>query len=174
MGLSNLLGGFLKLGVPYIGGPYKNDCIQDGIEAVKWAWILIKFGTEKAIIKYCDWFTTLVRKNSTHLPQIKTLFGRRSPGTSPCGCDSQKHSRLSRTRSCKTSPQSTMPYCSPRRRSHATNRNNNDGEIPRDTREMNCLVLGGVNPKPYSISQTVYPKTSTLGSVLGWGEYQGR
>ena len=48
--------------------------ILDGIEAVKWAWILIKFGTEKSVIKYCDWFTTLVRKNNTRLAQIKTLW----------------------------------------------------------------------------------------------------
>ena len=48
--------------------------ILDGIEAVKWAWVLIKFGTEKSIIKYCEWFTTLVRKNNTRLAQIKTLW----------------------------------------------------------------------------------------------------
>ena len=48
--------------------------ILDGIEAVKWAWILIKFGTEKSVIKYCDWFTTLVRKNNARLTQIKTLW----------------------------------------------------------------------------------------------------
>ena len=47
-----------------------------GIEAVKWAWILIKFGTEKAVIKYREWFTTLVRKNNSRLPQIKTLWER--------------------------------------------------------------------------------------------------
>ena len=46
--------------------------IMDGIEAVKWAWILIKIGAEKAVIKYCDWFTTLVRKNNNRLHQIKT------------------------------------------------------------------------------------------------------
>ena len=48
--------------------------ILDGIEAVRWAWFLIKFGTEKSVIKYCDWFTSLVRKNNTRLPQIKTLW----------------------------------------------------------------------------------------------------
>ena len=48
--------------------------ILDGVEAVKWAWILIKFGTEKSVIKYCEWFTTLVRKNNTRLAQIKTLW----------------------------------------------------------------------------------------------------
>ena len=48
--------------------------ILDGVEAVKWAWILIQFGTEKSIIKYCDWFTTLVRKHNTRLAQIKTLW----------------------------------------------------------------------------------------------------
>ena len=47
--------------------------IQDGIDAVRWAWILIKFGTEKAVNKYCDWWITLVRRNSAKLPQIKTL-----------------------------------------------------------------------------------------------------
>ena len=50
------------------------NMIQDGIDAVRWAWILIKFGTEKAVNKYCDWWTTLVRQNSTKLPQIKTLW----------------------------------------------------------------------------------------------------
>ena len=48
--------------------------IQDGINAVRWAWILIKFGTEKAVNKYCDWWITLVRRNSAKLPQIKTLW----------------------------------------------------------------------------------------------------
>ena len=50
------------------------NMIQDGIDAVRWAWILIKFGTEKAVNKYCDWWITLVRRNSTKLPQIKTLW----------------------------------------------------------------------------------------------------
>ena len=50
------------------------NMIQDGIDAVRWAWILIKFGTEKAVNKYCDWWITLVRRNSNKLPQIKTLW----------------------------------------------------------------------------------------------------
>ena len=50
------------------------NMIQDGIDAVRWAWILIKFGTEKAVNKYCDWWITLVRGNSAKLPQIKTLW----------------------------------------------------------------------------------------------------
>ena len=50
------------------------NMIQDGIDAVRWAWILIKFGTEKAVNKYCDWWITLVRRNSAKLPQIKTLW----------------------------------------------------------------------------------------------------
>ena len=50
------------------------NMIQDGIDAVRWAWILLKFGTEKAVNKYCDWWITLVRRNSAKLPQIKTLW----------------------------------------------------------------------------------------------------
>ena len=50
------------------------NMIQDGIDAVRWAWILIKFGTEKAVNKYCDWWITLVRRNSNKLPQITTLW----------------------------------------------------------------------------------------------------
>ena len=50
------------------------NMIQNGIDAVRWAWILIKFGTEKAVNKYCDWWITLVRRNSAKLPQIKTLW----------------------------------------------------------------------------------------------------
>ena len=50
------------------------NMIQDGIDAVRWAWILIKFGAEKAVNKYCDWWITLVRRNSAKLPQIKTLW----------------------------------------------------------------------------------------------------
>ena len=50
------------------------NMIQDGVDAVRWAWILIKFGTEKAVNKYCDWWITLVRRNSAKLPQIKTLW----------------------------------------------------------------------------------------------------
>ena len=50
------------------------NMIQDGIDAVRWAWILIKFGTEKAVNKYCSWWITLVRRNSNKLPQIKTLW----------------------------------------------------------------------------------------------------
>ena len=50
------------------------NMIQDGIDAVRWAWILIKFGTEKAVNKYCDWWITLVRRNSNKLPQIKTRW----------------------------------------------------------------------------------------------------
>ena len=48
--------------------------IMGGIEAVKWARILIKIGAEKSVIKYCDWFATLVRKNKNRLLQIKTLW----------------------------------------------------------------------------------------------------
>ena len=50
------------------------NMIQDGIDAVRWAWILIKIGTEKAVNKYCDWWVTLVHRNSNKLPQIKTLW----------------------------------------------------------------------------------------------------
>ena len=48
--------------------------IQHGIEAAKWAWILIKTGTETSVIKYCEWIIRLVRKNSSRLAQIKVLW----------------------------------------------------------------------------------------------------
>ena len=34
---------------------------------------MIQDGTKKAVNKYCDWWITLVRRNSAKLPQIKTL-----------------------------------------------------------------------------------------------------
>ena len=101
--------------------------ILDGIEAVKWAWILIKFGAEKSVIKYCDWFTTLVRKNNTRLAQIKTLW------------ETFAWDIAMRMRQNETFPIITDKImqdlttvndalmCSPPRRSSAPTRNNSDG-----------------------------------------------
>ena len=43
--------------------------ILDGSEAVKWAWILIKFGTEKSVIKHCDWFHCAVTALTSSPPR---------------------------------------------------------------------------------------------------------
>ena len=47
--------------------------ILDAIDSICWAWILLKYGTERRMHRYCEWFKSLTRKNSQRLPQIKIL-----------------------------------------------------------------------------------------------------
>ena len=61
--------------------------IQDGIETAKSARILIKIGTETLVIKYCERFIRLLRKNSSRLPQIKVLWETFTWERSPCDAD---------------------------------------------------------------------------------------
>ena len=46
----------------------------DAIKAIRWAWILIKYGTETVINKYVDWFIKLVRKHAQRIPNVKRLW----------------------------------------------------------------------------------------------------
>ena len=48
--------------------------ILAAIDSICWAWILLKYGTEKRIHQYCEWFKSLTRKNAQSLPQIKILW----------------------------------------------------------------------------------------------------
>ena len=36
--------------------------ILDGIEAAKWAWILVETGEESAVARYTDWFVVKARR----------------------------------------------------------------------------------------------------------------
>ena len=48
--------------------------IPDAIDSICWAWIPPKYGTEKRIHRYCEWFKGLTRKDTQRLPQIRTLL----------------------------------------------------------------------------------------------------
>ena len=53
----------------------------DAIEAIRWAWILIKYGTETVINKYVDWFIKLVRKHTHNEFPMSSASGKTSLGT---------------------------------------------------------------------------------------------
>ena len=42
----------------------------DATQAIRWAWILLKYASETAINKYVDWFQGLIRKNAQRIPNI--------------------------------------------------------------------------------------------------------
>ena len=46
----------------------------DAIEAMQWAWILLKYATETAVRRYTEWFTNLVRRHSQRVPNTKALW----------------------------------------------------------------------------------------------------
>jgi len=46
----------------------------DATQALRWAWILLKYDSETAINKYVDWFQGLIRKNSYRIPNVKMLW----------------------------------------------------------------------------------------------------
>ena len=43
-------------------------------QAIRWAWILLKYDSETAINKYVDWFHGLIRKNAQRIPNVKLLW----------------------------------------------------------------------------------------------------
>ena len=45
----------------------------DATQAIRWAWILLKYDSETAINKYVDWFHGLIRKNAQRIPNVKLL-----------------------------------------------------------------------------------------------------
>ena len=48
--------------------------ILDALDSTCWAWILLKYGTEKRVHRYCEWLKGLTRRNTQRLPEIKTLW----------------------------------------------------------------------------------------------------
>ena len=46
----------------------------DAIEAIRWAWILLRYGTETVVNRYVDWFIKLVRKHAQRIPNVKSLW----------------------------------------------------------------------------------------------------
>ncbi|CAE7154262.1 unnamed protein product [Symbiodinium necroappetens] len=48
----------------------------DATQAIRWAWILLKYDSETAINKYVDWFHGLIRKNAqrTKIPDVLSLY----------------------------------------------------------------------------------------------------
>ena len=46
----------------------------DATQAIRWAWILLKYDSETAINKYVDWFHGLIRKNAQRIPNVKLLW----------------------------------------------------------------------------------------------------
>ena len=46
----------------------------DATQAIRWAWILLKYDSETAINKYVDWFHGLIRKNAQRIHNVKLLW----------------------------------------------------------------------------------------------------
>ena len=49
--------------------------VVDGLTAIKWAWILIQLGTEKAIVAYVDWWIGKARLRSHQLDAVVDYTG---------------------------------------------------------------------------------------------------
>ena len=54
--------------------PHTLLMILDGLEAIKWAWILIRLGDEVGINNYIQRFETLTRRHNDRLQQIKAAW----------------------------------------------------------------------------------------------------
>ena len=54
--------------------PHTLLMIIDGLDAIKWAWTLIRIGDETDINSYIQRFETLTRRHSDRLPQIKDAW----------------------------------------------------------------------------------------------------
>ena len=48
--------------------------LHDTIEAIRWAWILLTYGSENSINKYVNWFQGLLRKHAQRVPNVKALW----------------------------------------------------------------------------------------------------
>ena len=46
----------------------------DATQAIRWAWILLKYDSETAINKYVDWFHGLIRQNAQRIHNVKLLW----------------------------------------------------------------------------------------------------
>ena len=54
--------------------------LVDAIEATRWAWILIKYGTETVINKYVDWFIKLSTVRTHNEFPVSRAAGKSSLG----------------------------------------------------------------------------------------------
>ena len=48
--------------------------LHDAIEAIRWAWILLKYGSENSINKYVNWSQGLLRKHSQRVQNVQALW----------------------------------------------------------------------------------------------------
>ena len=48
--------------------------IMDGVEAARWAWIIVGIGEERAVHDYTDWFTTKARSRPHQLDQVREYW----------------------------------------------------------------------------------------------------
>ena len=54
--------------------PDNQWAIIDGLESIRWCWILFEVGAEDAVNKYIDFYIKLLRTKAQKLPQIKNLW----------------------------------------------------------------------------------------------------
>ena len=84
--------------------------VVDGLTAIKWAWILIQLGTEKAVVAYVDWWIGKARLRSHQLDAVVEYTGMPLRTGLRRRCASAEPSTRCRERSPATTwPSATRP-----------------------------------------------------------------